>query len=352
MAAGDRRRSRRSTRWVLGALAAATAAGCVSPAAPTQAPDSTTAPAPVADPAAGLHDADLDRLALVAATTRGLDLVVPLDGFVVVDPGPPPVAPLPLAPDVRAGSRLSPGARTVYALGDSVMLSAASTLPATMGGWTVVVDGKVGRRMPEGIALLDANADRLTQVVVILLGHNYGGGGSAWSSISGMLARTGGVERVVLVTVAEWSPAQREVNDAIRHAANVYPNVVIADWAAVTAANPGYLARDRVHVTGQGAWALAQLIATVTGPLPDLGRGPFPPLPTVPYSAPPTTATPTSSTTSSSSTSSTSSTSTTKVSPTSSSSSSTSSSSSSSSSSTTSSTVEATTTSLEAAMAE
>lgn len=245
---------------------------------------------PSAAPRSGLHDVDLDRLALVAATTRGLDVVVAPEGFVVVDPGPAPTAPLPLAPEVRAGSRLGPGARTVYAIGDSVMLSAASTLPSTMGGWTVVVDGRVSRRMPEGVALLDANGDRLTQVVVILLGHNYGGGGTAWSSISQMLARTGGVERVVLVTVAEWSPAQREVNDAIRHAARVYDNVVVADWAAVAAANPGYLARDRVHVTGQGAWALAQLISTVTGPLPPLGPGPYPPLPTVPASAPPPTA--------------------------------------------------------------
>jgi hypothetical protein len=266
-------------------------AGCGMSAPPTPTPSGGDAApeVPAASPDAGLHDVDLERLALVAATTRGLDVVVAPEGFVVVDPGPAPTAPLPLAPEVRAGSRLGAGARTVYAIGDSVMLSAASTLPSTMGGWTVVVDGRVSRRMPEGVGLLDANQDRLTQVVVILLGHNYGGGGTAWSSISQMLARTGSVERVVLVTVAEWSPAQREVNDAIRHAARVYGNVVVADWAAVAAANPGYLARDRVHVTGQGAWALAQLISTVTGPLPPLGPGPYPPLPTVPASAPPAT---------------------------------------------------------------
>lgn len=274
---------------MLGALTCALAllAGGCAMAAP-ETPEPSGADSYVRGRGDARADPDLDRLAELAATTKGLDVIAPVGDFVLTDPGPRPQD-LPLAPEVRAGTRLGAGPRTVYALGDSVMLATQGTLPASMGGWTVVLDGRVSRRIPEGIGLLEANSDRLTQVVVILLGHNYGGGGSAWGSFKQMLDLTGDVERVVLVTVAEWSPAQREVNNAIRHAAQVYPNVVIADWAAVAAANPGYLASDRVHLSGSGMWALAQTIATVVGPLPDAGSGPYPPLPTVPPSAPPPT---------------------------------------------------------------
>src|SRR5690606_23638532 len=75
------------------------------------------------------------------------------------------------------------------------------------------------------------------------------------------------VQRVVLVTVTEWSPAQREVNRAIRAAPARHPNVVVADWAAVVAANPQFL-RDHVHTSRSGAIALANLVAVMTGPAP------------------------------------------------------------------------------------
>lgn len=241
--------------------------------------------------------------------TAGPEVTVAADGFeAFTDPGAPPTAPLPLAPEVRAGSPLSPGAQTVFAIGDSVLLATQATLPIEMGGWTVVMDARVSRRMSEGVTILDRNRGRLTQVVVILLGHNYGPGENAAGWLESMLAFTGSVERLVLVTVAEWSSAQREVNAAIHRAASTHDNVVVADWAAVVKANPRYLASDGVHLTQHGAWALAQLIATVTGPLPPRGAGPFPALPIVPPSStttrPPTT-TPTSSSSSSSSSSST-----------------------------------------------
>ena len=85
------------------------------------------------------------------------------------------------------------------------------------------------------------------------------------------LARLGEVElrnvpRVVFVTVAEWSPAQPEVNRAIRALPAFYPNVVVADWAAVSAANPPFLVSDNVHLSRSGNIALANLIAVMLGP--------------------------------------------------------------------------------------
>src|SRR5690606_25553708 len=54
----------------------------------------------------------------------------------------------------------------------------------------------------------------------------------------------------------------------IRSAPDRWPNLVVADWAALAAANPGYLQSDRVHLTGAGVLALADLMARGVGPGP------------------------------------------------------------------------------------
>ena len=92
------------------------------------------------------------------------------------------------------------------------------------------MDARVSRRFPEGIDLIRTNRDRLGQAVVICLGHNYGGGGSVYGYLDELMVELRGVDRVVFVTVAEWSPAQIEVNRAIRALPAFYPNVVVADW--------------------------------------------------------------------------------------------------------------------------
>jgi lysophospholipase L1-like esterase len=203
---------------------------------------------------------------------------------------------------------LPAGDGTVYAVGDSVLLGTQDYLQTTVGGWDLRLDARVSRRFPEGIDLLRANRDRLGQAVVICLGHNYGGGGGVYSYLDEIMAELRNVDRVVFVTVAEWSPAQPEVNRAIRALPAFYPNVVVADWSGVSAANPPFLASDRVHLTRSGNVALANLIAVMLGPasrdgttvappriltIPDEPGGPATPVTT----APPSTSTSTTTTT-------------------------------------------------------
>ena len=146
---------------------------------------------------------------------------------------------------------------------------------------------------------------------MICLGHNYGGGGSVYGYLDEIMAELRNVDRVVFVTVAEWSPAQPEVNRAIRALPAFYPNVVVADWAGVSAANPPFLVSDRVHLSRSGNIALANLIAVMLGPASRDGSTVAPPrildIPNEPGG--PSTPAPTTST--SSTTSSTSSTTTT-----------------------------------------
>jgi len=181
------------------------------------------------------------------------------------------------SPVVYPPPPLESGTGALYAVGDSVLLGTEPYLRATLTGWDIRIDGRVGRGVPEGLNLVRMNGDRLGDVLVVLLGHNYGGGGSFGPSLEKLLTDIDDVPRVVLVTVVEWSSAQPEVNRAIRAAPLKHENVVVADWSAVVDANPGFL-RDHVHPTAGGATALANLITVMVGQAPPRD-GKLPPRP-------------------------------------------------------------------------
>jgi hypothetical protein len=207
---------------------------------------------------------------------------------------------------------LPAGDGTVYAVGDSVLLGTKDYLPTTLGGWDLRLDARVGRTMPEGLSIISDNRASIGQAMIICLGHNYGGGGKFISYLDQLMAMTPKVQRVIVMTVAEWSPAQVEVNRAVRALPAIYSNVVVADWQAVVAANPQFLISDHVHPTAAGRVALANLLGVLLGPAKPNGRSVPPPriLP-LPDDAPVSTGS-TAAPTSTTSTSSTSTTSTTE----------------------------------------
>ncbi len=199
---------------------------------------------------------------------------------------PPPTEPPP--PPYRTGTRpdspvivpppaLPPGDGTVYAVGDSVLLGTQDYLGTTLGGWDLRLDARVGRAFPEGIDIIHENHASLGQAAIIVLGHNYWGGGKVYGYLDEIMAEMRSVQRVIVVTVAEWSSAQPEVNRAIRALPRTYPNVVVADWEAVVEANPQFLSPDHVHPTRSGDVALANLIAVMLGPARPNGRTVPPP---------------------------------------------------------------------------
>ncbi len=197
-------------------------------------------------------------------------------------PTEPPAAPYrtgtqPDSPVVVPPPALPPGDGTVYAVGDSVLLGTQDYLGTTLGGWDLRLDARVGRAFPEGIDIIRENHASLGQAAIIVLGHNYWGGGKVYGYLDEIMAEMRSVQRVVVVTVAEWSPAQPEVNRAIRALPQTYPNVVVADWQAVLAANPQFLSPDHVHPTRGGDVALANLIAIMLGPARPNGRTVPPP---------------------------------------------------------------------------
>jgi hypothetical protein len=159
----------------------------------------------------------------------------------------------------------------LFMVGDSVLLASYPTVQRMLPSWHVDADARVSRRPDEGAAVVERRAGDLGDVAVIVLGHNYDPGEGFARDFGGIMSVLWRMERVVWVTPVEWSAGPREVNAVLRDAPETWPNVVVADWAALAAANPGYLVADGVHLSPSGVVALADLIARAVGPGPIAG---------------------------------------------------------------------------------
>jgi hypothetical protein len=164
------------------------------------------------------------------------------------------------------GSQLAPGPASIYVLGDSVTLGAKLSMPTALAGWELVFDSKESRRIDQGIDIVQAKAGLVGRVLVVHLCTNWGGDdfGAAAARLMSSLAD---VDRVVWVTCVPWIPAVGTADEAIRALPSLYPNVVVADWAAV-ATTPGFTYDDGLHLRTEGAEGFAALIAAVAGPPP------------------------------------------------------------------------------------
>jgi peptidoglycan/LPS O-acetylase OafA/YrhL len=163
-------------------------------------------------------------------------------------PPPTPTLPPPLA---------SPPAR-VFAIGDSVMLGAASQLAAAVPNSEV--DAAVSRQVSEGIAVLEARreAGTLGDVVIVHLGTNGSFTGSEFDQIMGTLA---GVRRAVFVNLKvprDWEGAD---NAILADGVTRYTNALLIDWHAFAGAHPEFFYEDSIHLNPDGALFYAQLIA-------------------------------------------------------------------------------------------
>lgn len=210
----------------------------------------------------------------------GLALVLALLAGPAAVPVPVPVqvsapAAVPRAvPPARPPAVRTADARLVL-VGDSVteMLGPGHTDTARQvlgaAGWSVVVDTLVGRSIGHGASTLRARWGEVGDVVVVQLGANDGGdAGVLAQRLGALVAGLDGVERVVLVGYPEDDPDRAAVNAAILDVALRDPRVVIADWRAVAARNPGLVAGDGLHLTPAGARALARVILLAVGPAP------------------------------------------------------------------------------------
>ena len=71
-----------------------------------------------------------------------------------------------------------------------------------------------------------------------------------------------GVKQVIWVTLEETEDVWVENNAIIRDAPKRWPQLVVADWAPVAAANPSWFA-DLAHMNGEGAFGFARFLRPI-----------------------------------------------------------------------------------------
>jgi hypothetical protein len=170
------------------------------------------------------------------------------------------------APTTTTTSTLPPPAAGfvvghVTAVGDSVMLDYQTPLQTDVPG--IDVEAAVSRQWGAGEDLLAQlkSEGTLGAEVVVALGTN---GPISSTDFDTMMSTLQGASRVVFVNIHVDRPWQDPNNAVLAQGAARYPNVVIANWANVAAANPQWFGADGTHlaINGPGADALASLITT------------------------------------------------------------------------------------------
>jgi hypothetical protein len=149
----------------------------------------------------------------------------------------------------------------VTAVGDSVMLDYQTPLQTDIPG--IDVEASVSRQWGAGEEILSQlkSEGSLGAEVIVALSTN---GPISSTDFDTMMSTLQGASRVVFVNVHVDRPWQDPNNAVLTQGAARYPNVVIADWASLAAANPQWFGSDGTHlaIDGSGADALASLITT------------------------------------------------------------------------------------------
>lgn len=146
----------------------------------------------------------------------------------------------------------------VTAIGDSVMLSAATNLKTNMPKLTI--DASIGRQVDEAIDVLKqkkANG-QIANTVLIGLGSNGTFTEEQFKEIYSIL----GPERhIYLINVRVPRSWQASVNETLRGAAKKYDNVTLIDWFHQSKKRENIFYDDKIHPNVEGGKYYADLIA-------------------------------------------------------------------------------------------
>jgi peptidoglycan/LPS O-acetylase OafA/YrhL len=176
---------------------------------------------------------------------------------------PPPSTPAPAGATPQTGATATPapsetpGPR-VTAIGDSVMLGAATTLAPTVGN--IEVDAEVGRQVSTAIDLLRAyrDAGRLGEVVVVHMGNNGTFSANQFDQMMEILANERRVVFVNLKVPRSWEGSN---NTVIAEGVARYSNTALIDWHALSVDRSDFFWSDGIHLRPEAALYYSQLIA-------------------------------------------------------------------------------------------
>jgi peptidoglycan/LPS O-acetylase OafA/YrhL len=161
-------------------------------------------------------------------------------------------APLPSATPVP-----EPGGH-VTAIGDSVMLGAATALVDTIGSDRVMVDASESRQFSAGVDTIQQYRDsgQLGDDVVVQLGTNGTINPEDFDRMMGILQG----RKVILLNAKVPRPWEGQVNDTLADGARRY-NATLIDWHTIASQHPEFFWDDGIHLRPEGAAFYAQLIA-------------------------------------------------------------------------------------------
>jgi lysophospholipase L1-like esterase len=164
--------------------------------------------------------------------------------------------------------------KRLFLLGDSVMASLAPRYTdegrAVLEplGWQLTLDAEVSRSPLGAYLELKKRQRDIPEVVVILIGHNYGGNlpvvTQQFNDIMGQLTKA---KKIVFLLNEEFKRSIVDVNNVIRGLAAADPRIHLVDWNTLSE-GPGFRGPDNVHLTPLGAKLLAVIIAQAVGAAP------------------------------------------------------------------------------------
>ena len=149
---------------------------------------------------------------------------------------------------------------TVWAIGDSLMVAASGVLKDQSPH--IVIDAEVGRRIAEGIGVLESMlAGGEPDVLVIALGTNNG---VTTEEIDEVMFLARDIDTVVFVNVAVPRPWETETNAALVYARDNYPNTSVVNWNAASKTRSDLFRSDGYHLSAEGSKLWVDLITAET----------------------------------------------------------------------------------------
>jgi hypothetical protein len=154
----------------------------------------------------------------------------------------------------------------VLVIGDSLATGMADPLRATLPGWRVRVDARIGRPLAEGMQILAAQRDPPAIIAFSLFTNDDPRATAALErAVRSTAGRRGGcVVWATIVAPAYQGVAYTAANELLHRlgrSAALAARLRIVDWRAAVADSPSFLAPDGVHATPAGYRALGQLYA-------------------------------------------------------------------------------------------
>jgi peptidoglycan/LPS O-acetylase OafA/YrhL/lysophospholipase L1-like esterase len=167
--------------------------------------------------------------------------------------------PLPNPPPTLQPTDIPITEANIVALGDSVMVGAATSLGKVIGH--IDVDAVRGRQASAMIKVLQQRREQrqLGDVVVLQVGNNGPFSSRQFDTIMQLLS---GVQHVIFLNVKVPRRWEGPNNTVITEGVGRYPNTLLVDWRGATIDHPELFWKDGIHLRPKGAQLYAQLIAT------------------------------------------------------------------------------------------